>query len=303
MLLLNADNPWITSARMAQRVPAAWLVLVSAMAITATTLFILPPPVSDFLPILDGDGLLAVAVNRAFFYCLLFVSFFAAALIGVFWERRPARIGAWPLAPAAALGFAIGFLCLSAALAMTYLAGAAHLVPDNAGRTGPGAVPGVLLAGVLVLLQCWAEEALFRGWLQPSMCHRWGAWPGLVATAVLFGIAHTIRTPSPIAVVNAILAGLTFGLLALRTGGLAAPIAAHFGYNWAEQSIFGLTPNPGVDAMGSIFNYDLGGRTLFSGGGDELNGSICVTLALGIVIVFLALAGLSARTEPVAQNV
>lgn len=301
MLLLNAANPWIVSARLAQRAPAAWLVLISAAAITATTVFILPPPVSDFLPILDGDGVIALAVNRAVLYVLLFSSFFAAALIGVFWERRPARVGAWRLAPGALLGFAVGFVCLTAALAMTIAVGAAHLATDSSG-IDLRAAPGVLLAGVLVLLQCWAEEALFRGWLQPVMCHRWGAWVGLAATSLLFGLAHSVRTPSPIAVVNATLAGLTFGLLALRTGGLAAPIAAHFGYNWAEQSIFGLTPNPGVDAMGSIFNFDLSGSRILSGGVDELNGSINVTIALGIAILFLGLAGFGARTAPAAQS-
>jgi membrane protease YdiL (CAAX protease family) len=297
---MNAANPWIESARTALRTPSAWLALLCATAVTATTVFVLPPPVSDFLPVMDGDGLLASAANRALLYILLFTSFFATALIGVFWERRPARVGAWRLAPAAALGFLVGFGCLAAALVVTFLAGAAHLV----GGSTPAwsALPGVTLAGLLVLLQCWAEEALFRGWLQPLLGDRWNVWAGLAVTSLLFGIAHSIRTPSPVAVVNATLAGLMFGLLALRTGGLAAPIAAHFGYNWAEQSIFGLTPNPGVDAMGSIFNFDLDGPRIFSGGPDELNGSISVTLALGLVVVALGLAGLGARPEAAAQE-
>jgi hypothetical protein len=297
---MNAANPWIESARTALRAPSAWLVLLCATAVTATTVFVLPPPVSDFLPVMDGDGLLAATANRALLYVLLFTSFFATALIGVFWERRPARIGAWRLGPAACLGFLIGFGCLAAALVMTCLAGAAH----SAGGPAPdwSALPGVTLAGLLVMLQCWAEEALFRGWLQPVLCDRWGAWAGLALTSLLFGIAHSVRTPSPVAVANATLAGLMFGLLALRTGGLAAPIAAHFGYNWAEQSIFGLTPNPGIDAMGSVFNFDLDGPRLFSGGTDELNGSISLTLALGVVVILLGLAGLSARPVAVAQE-
>lgn len=300
MLPLNAANPWIESARTALRTPSAWLVLICATVVTATTVFVLPPPVSDFLPVMDGDGLLATAANRALLYLLLFTSFFVTALIGVFWERRPARVGAWKLGPASLLGFAIGFGCLAAALVVTCLAGAAHLVGHPASDWN--ALPGVMLAGLLVMLQCWAEEALFRGWLQPVLCERWNVWTGLAVTSLLFGFAHSVRTPSPVAVVNASLAGLMFGLLALRTGGLAAPIAAHFGYNWAEQSIFGLTPNPGVDAMGSIFNFDLEGPRIFSGGTDELNGSISVTLALGVVVLLLGLAGLSARPEATAQE-
>jgi membrane protease YdiL (CAAX protease family) len=300
LLPLNATNPWIESARWAQRPPAAWLVLISALAVTATTVFILPAPASDFLPVLDGDGLLALTVNRAALYVLLFVSFYATALIGVFWEKRPAREGAWAMAPAGLLGFVVGFSCLTVALAVTILAGAAHTVANPPNSFG--LVPGILLAGGLVLLQCWAEEALFRGWLQPVLCSRWGPWRGLVATTIVFGVAHSVRTPSLIAVMNATLAGLVFGLLALRTGGLAAPICAHFGYNWAEQSIFGLTPNPGVDAMGSVFNFDLAGPTLFSGGADELNGSISVTLALGTVGLLLGLARVGARLNEAPQS-
>lgn len=301
MLPLNAANPWIESAREAVRAPSAWLVLISATAITATTVFVLPPPVSDFLPILDGDNLMALTINRGALYLLLFASFFATALIGVFWERRPARRGAWTLAPAGSMGFAIGFGCLVAALGVTYATGAAHLATDSP-AVALEAWPGVVLAGLLVVLQCWAEEALFRGWLQPVLCDRWGAWAGLGVTSIVFGVAHSVHTPSPVAILNAALAGLMFGLLALRTGGLAAPIAAHFGYNWAEQSIFGLTPNPGVDAMGSIFNFDLSGPTLLSGGPDELNGSICVTLALAAVIAFLGLARLGSRSVEAAQS-
>jgi len=301
LLPLNAANPWVESARGAVRRPWAWLVLAWAIAVTATTVFVLPPPVSDWLPIMDGDGLLAVTVNRAVLYLLLFASFFFTALIGVFWERRPARIGAWPLIPGAMAGFGIGFGCLAAALGVTYAAGAAHLVADGPAPAW-SAAPGVLLAGVLVLLQCWAEEALFRGWLQPVLSDRWGVWVGLGVTTVLFGVAHSVRTPSPVAVLNATLAGLMFGLLALRTGGLAAPIAAHFGYNWAEQSIFGLTPNPGVDAMGSAFNFDLGGPAIFSGGPDELNGSISVTIALGVVVLLLGFGRVVPRSAPEVQG-
>jgi len=301
LLPLNAANPWVASARDALRAPSAWFVLASAGAITATTVFVLPPPVSDWLPIMDGDSLTAVTVNRGALYLLLFISFYATALIGVFWERRPARVGAWALSPSALLGGSIGFGCLTVALGMTYAAGAAHVVADTP-PVSWNAATGILLAGLLVLFQCWAEEALFRGWLQPILCARWGVWPGLAITTILFGVAHSARTPSPVAVLNAALAGLMFGLLALRTGGLAAPVAAHFAYNWAEQSIFGLTPNPGVDAMGSVFNFDLGGPAIFSGGADELNGSISVTLVLGAVTLLLGLGRLGSRSAPAPQS-
>ena len=59
----------------------------------------------------------------------------------------------------------------------------------------------------------------------------------------------------PVSLLNILLAGIWFGLLALRTGGLLAPILAHFGYNWAEEMIFGASPNPGVGAFGSVVRH------------------------------------------------
>jgi membrane protease YdiL (CAAX protease family) len=74
----------------------------------------------------------------------------------------------------------------------------------------------VLLAAVSGV----AEEAFFRGVLQPRI--------GLVAAALVFGIAHFVprRELAPWAVF-ALAAGLLLGILFESTGNLVAPAAAH----------------------------------------------------------------------------
>ena len=77
----------------------------------------------------------------------------------------------------------------------------------------------------------FSEELLFRGALQPWLESLWGSWLGLLASSVLFGLAHSI-TP-----LYALLAGLT-GLylgLCMEVGGernLAIPIIIHAVYDF-----------------------------------------------------------------------
>jgi hypothetical protein len=106
----------------------------------------------------------------------------------------------------------------------------------------------------------------------------------------LFSAAHAVlNAQSVTACVNIFLAGMLFGLLALRFGNLWAPFAAHWAWNWVEQSVVGLTPNPGVDPLGSLFDLKLTGSWLAGAGPDELNGAAAVTVVFAIVIAALGL--------------
>jgi membrane protease YdiL (CAAX protease family) len=88
------------------------------------------------------------------------------------------------------------------------------------------------LLGPLSLGQCWllalvsgvAEEAFFRGALQPQV--------GLVAASLLFGAAHFVPRRELFAwSLFSLAAGLLLGWLFDATGNLVAPITAHAGIN------------------------------------------------------------------------
>jgi len=77
---------------------------------------------------------------------------------------------------------------------------------------------------VLALVSGIAEEALFRGTLQPRV--------GLVAASLLFGLAHFVpRRELAIWALMTVAAGFMLGLLFQETGNLIAPIVAHFTIN------------------------------------------------------------------------
>ena len=81
------------------------------------------------------------------------------------------------------------------------------------------------------------------------------------------------------------LGGLWFGLLAVRSGGILAPMAAHFAWNASESIGFGLDPNPGVDDLGALANYDLVGLPIWGGSPEGLNASIAMTLVLAALVI------------------
>lgn len=220
----------------------------------------------------------SAALDQSVQYLCVMLPFYVVALGLLAIEGRApiAANVAWPISTAG--GAVIGLTGFGMAVGLTDLFGAI--------QAGAAAEPlehrmiGLAFGALLIAFQAFGEELFFRGWLQPILITRLGPWIGVLLTALFFAAAHAIGGIGVLAFVNDALAGLVFGLLAMRTGGLLAPFAAHFAWNWTEQSLVGLTPNPGVHPLGSLFDWDLVGPSLLSGGTDELNGAIGTTVAL-----------------------
>ena len=93
--------------------------------------------------------------------------------------------------------------------------------PPSVHRSGSTASASVGIGAPVV------EEIFYRGLLQRSLERRFGVWPGILGSALLFGVSHFQLLQLPALV----LFGVVLGLLAQRTGRLAAPIAAHIVFN------------------------------------------------------------------------
>jgi membrane protease YdiL (CAAX protease family) len=198
----------------------------------------------------------------------------------LFGERRVAAL---------AIALATGAGALTAALSLSWAAGAVQLV----GAPGTGAGMGAWLIGAgLIAWSAFAEELMFRGLLQPALRRAWGVPAALGLTALAFAFVHYLGGwRDPVSLLNIFLAALWFGLLALRYGGVLVPTLAHIGWNGAEAMIFGVSPNPGIGSYGSLLDVDLQGSTLLGGSQDGLNASVSVTILLALLIGRLALAG------------
>jgi uncharacterized protein len=89
------------------------------------------------------------------------------------------------------------------------------------------------IAALAVVLTPPVEEIFFRGFVLRAWQREYGLAFGLVGSSLLFGLVHFGLNPIealPAALPDLLiksLVGLALGLLAIRTGSLVAPIAAH----------------------------------------------------------------------------
>lgn len=274
-------NSWVRRVDGARRQLTALVALPAAIGVILLAMIGGPR-----LYTLAGVGLAgSPALDRALLYGCVMVLFYAVAGGFLVYEHRSREAANFGLVGQSLLGLMIGFGGFAAAVGVSSFLGA----------IGPGAsvppplsvrIEGMAIGGALIAFQSFGEEFFFRGWLQPVLSARLGPWIGIGVTSILFAVAHTIGRPiGALAVVNDTLAGVLFGLVAFRSGGLIAPFAAHFAWNWAEQCVAGLTPNPGVDPLGSLFDLDLVGNAWMSGGKDELNGTLPTA---GVLILMIA---------------
>lgn len=155
------------------------------------------------------------------FYLLLF----GAALLWTALAGRPLRYGP-PLEPGgeATIAYGLGLGLVAGALVIAL----SHALTQQTEWGARLAQWLGALLGPLTPLQClWlallsgvAEEAFFRGALQPAI--------GWVAASLVFGLAHwTPRRELLPWTLFATAAGFLFGALFERGGGLLAPTAAH----------------------------------------------------------------------------
>ncbi len=181
-------------------------------------------------------------------------------------------------------GLTIGAGGLALAVLYTWLAGS--LVGGTA-----GAVLSALLLGIVtVTLQVGAEEMLFRGWLQPQIASAVGVPVAVAVVAAIFAALHLLGGATGVlTLTNLMLGGILFGLIAVRDGGIAGAIAAHWAWNVGEQMLLGLDPNPGVGAFGALFDFDLIGAARWGGSDQGLNASVAMTVALAAIVIPLAL--------------
>ncbi len=242
----------------------------------------------------------AGAAGEALFTAAVFSPLLLLAVLLGRVARAPAlRWGARPLRSIGG-GAAVGFAALS--LAILYLALAGTL------RMGASTSPTWVLAGLLVIgLQVLAEEALFRGLVQPALVRGMGVPAGVVLTAAAFAGLHLLAAgASNLALVNLFLGGLLFGALALGRGsvpGIAAAWGAHWAWNGGEQLLWGLDPNPGVGAFGALWNLDAIGAPHWGGSDEGLNGSWAMFLALAAVTLPRVLSLLRANRAVVVDPI
>ena len=226
---------------------------------------------------------------------LLREALIATLVLGVSWvmgriELRP--IGSYGLSGprsfrnfAAGLGWGVALFSLLVGL----LAATGHLAFEGVALHG-SAILGYGAAWMVVFfLVAFAEEALFRGYLQSTLARGIGFWPAAVCLSVSFGLIH-LRSENELflGIAMAAMGGLVFSLCLRLSGSLWWGIGFHAAWDWAESFLFG-TADSGYRMQGHWLASRPLGDVHWSGGSAGPEGSLLIIPVLLITSLVIAL--------------
>jgi hypothetical protein len=237
------------------------------------------------------DGM--VSPNTAWQQVILLISAFGPVFL-VLWmwlalfEKRPLwtigmeRTG---LGRKYLRGAGVGLAMFSASVAIAAAMGYIAFEPGDPSRQGWSALGSVLLVFIGWMVQGPAEEALMRGWVLPVIGARYRPWLGVLISALLFALLHSLNPNlSPIAIVNLFLFGVFAALYALAEGGLWGVFALHSVWNWAQGNVFGLEVSGMMAPGGTLLNLMEVGPDAITGGPFGPEGGLAVSLVLLVSI-------------------
>jgi len=192
-----------------------------------------------------------------------------------------------------ALGVVIGVSAIAAIVALMAACGGVRLELD-AGRAWTSMVYGAYLFLFVSLF----EETLCRGFLFQRMIDGAGFWTAQVAFGALFAAAHWGNpgmSPATrlVASIDVFVGALLLGVAWRRTRSLALPVGIHFGWNWAQGSLFGFAVS-GVAVRGWFHPTLLGDSAWLNGGAFGPEASVCAIVVYAAIIVAIVL--ISRRT-------
>ena len=192
------------------------------------------------------------------------------------------RLGACPHDDLGLRGFSsdLGFGLVSGLVLFSLIVGSAAIfgIYRMAGTGDVSAIPVALVTTAIV--PAFTEEILFRGILFRWIEEWAGSWAAILATSVLFGLAH-ILNPGASWFSSFAIAVETGPLLAgvyLLTRNLWMAVGLHAAWNFAQGSIFGVPVSGGK--VSGLVNARLVGPPLLTGGSFGLEASL-FALAVG----------------------
>ena len=178
------------------------------------------------------------------------------------------------------LGHMIGFSTLSGALLMTYCLGGAQLVGVELHKMGL-----LVLYFIGFMLQGFEEELLCRGFMMYGLSKSKSVFYSMMANSLFFAVLHLGNPGIDILpFVNLFLAGLAFSCIAVYFDDIWVASGAHSMWNFAQGNFYGI-PVSGMSMGPTVFQFELKGNDMLSGGGFGLEGGVGVFLIEIITIL------------------
>ena len=215
-----------------------------------------------------------------------------AFLTGRMGPNRKARRAMVPLAQvsARAWGWSLaagGAAVIAAAALWTVMATLVrvppNMLPDMKGVPLTTVIPMLLIGIAAAPL---SEEIAFRGYAMSLLRRQFSPIAALVITSAIFAAVHLTQGLSAPKLLVYVLAGLTFGFIALRTGSLLPAMVVH---SFGDLTFFTL-----------VWSHDAGRRLIGEGGAD---GWFFANLALLAIFTPVALLGFRQLVRATASTV
>lgn len=145
------------------------------------------------------------------------------------------------------------------------------------------------------------EEVLLRGVIFRISEEKLGSNISLLISAIIFGAVHAFNPNSTfISSLCAGLVGLILGASYTYSRSLWLPIAIHFSWNFVQSGIFGAITS-GNEKSNSLFNTQISGSELITGGDFGPEGTIQATL-LWLIVAILILALITKQNKLIKQS-
>jgi len=139
-----------------------------------------------------------------------------------------------------------------------------------------------------------SEEIIFRGMAFREWAAKMSWLLAMILSGLYFGAVHLLSLLPQInlfqigwIMVSALVAGVLFVTMYMRSGSLWLPIGFHFGWNLCLQLFFGTTVS-GQEATFGLFRTELSGPVFLTGGAFGIESSV-ITYILYAVIAILFL--------------
>jgi membrane protease YdiL (CAAX protease family) len=184
------------------------------------------------------------------------------------------------------LGLGIGLGMMVISVAVLWLAGWATLQTNV-----PFSLRVLAIVGIAMLINTVTQEVLVRGYIQQTIQSQYGAVLAVIVSAFIFMLLHLGAIKgAPLPAINLFAAGILLGVAYAVTNNLWLPIALHFGWNFLQGPVLGLTVSgQSVDSGWKVFM--LAGPNLFTGGAFGLEGGLVATAATVLGLATLLLLG------------
>lgn len=137
-------------------------------------------------------------------------------------------------------GILLAVMLSTLTIGVGYLAGTLKFLGSGFELFAPPQLVITLLFGtILALASGFGEEIAFRGYLQSRIAERYNPVPAVLIVAVLFALSHPVSAVDPLFyLATAILVGILFGAVFVRTGSLWMGIALHTVWNYLQIAVF-----------------------------------------------------------------